>query len=247
MTEKLSNEYEEYKKQRFEAIDENLKIVRENIEKAALKSGRKSEDIKLMAVTKTVAPEFINHAISRGINLIGENRVQELLSKKDDLCLDGVDVHLIGHLQTNKVKQIVGEVSTIQSVDSVKVAKEISKQSALRGLTTDILLEVNIGKEESKTGFMKVEVYDACCEIAVLPSVKITGLMSVPPICEDKNILRQFFYDMDKLFVDISSKKLDNICMQILSLGMSSDYSEAIEMGANLVRVGSAIFGARQY
>jgi len=113
MTEKLSNEYEEYKKQRFEAIDENLKIVRENIEKAALKSGRKSEDIKLMAVTKTVAPEFINHAISRGINLIGENRVQELLSKKDDLCLDGVDVHLIGHLQTNKVKQIVGEVSTI--------------------------------------------------------------------------------------------------------------------------------------
>lgn len=247
MMEKLSNEYEEYKKQRFAQIDENLKIVRENIANAAIKSGRQPGDIKLMAVTKTVAPEFINHAISRGIDLIGENRVQELMSKKDDLHLDGVDVHLIGHLQTNKVKQIVGEVSTIQSVDSIKVAKEISKQSTMHGINTNILLEVNIGKEESKSGFMADEVLDACCEIAELPSVKIMGLMSVPPICEDKTVLRQFFSDMDKLFVDIDSKKIDNICMQILSMGMSSDYQDAIEMGANLVRVGSNIFGARQY
>ncbi len=247
MTEKLSSDYDEYRNMRFAQIDDNLKTVRENIAEAALKSDRNPEDIKLMAVTKTVSPEFINHAISRGIDLIGENRVQEFFSKKDELRLDGVDVHLIGHLQTNKVRQIVGEVSAIQSVDSIKVAKEISKQSSLRGIITNILLEVNIGKEESKSGFMSEEVFDSCCEIAEMPGVKIMGLMSVPPICEDKNRLRQFFYDMDKLFVDIGSKKIDNICMQILSMGMSSDYPEAIEMGANLVRVGSNIFGARQY
>ncbi len=247
MMEKSSNELIEYRKKRCECIDENLKRIRENIAVAAKGSGRDESAVKLMAVTKTVEPYFINHAISRGIDLIGENRVQELMSKKDDLHLDGVDVHLIGHLQTNKVKQIVGEVSTIQSVDSVKVAKEISKQSLAKDLITDVLLEVNIGEEDSKSGVTYDSAVDICHEISEFPGIRVQGLMAIPPICDDNVELRRFFYNMHKLFVDIESKKIDNINMHILSMGMSSDYSEAILEGANLVRVGSAMFGARVY
>lgn len=245
--EKSLNDLQEYRDKRCACIDENLKRIRENIARASVLSGRDESAIKLMAVTKTVEPYFINHAISRGIDLIGENRVQEFFSKKDELNLSGVDVHLIGHLQTNKVKQIVGEVSTIQSVDSIKVAREISKCSEALGITTDILLEVNVGNEESKSGFDYAEAAEKCCEISELGGVKIKGLMAIPPICDDKVEVRRFFYNMHKLFVDIDSKKIDNICMQILSMGMSADYEEAILEGANLVRVGSSMFGARVY
>ena len=181
------------------------------------------------------------------MDLIGENRVQEFLGKKPELNLDGVDAHLIGHLQTNKVKQIVGEVSTIQSVDSLKVAQEISKVSQSRGLTTNVLVEVNIGDELSKSGIEQNELTELCHEIAELPGVKVEGLMAIPPICETSAEVRGFFAEMYKLFIDISSKKIDNIYVQILSMGMTSDYEDAILEGANLVRVGSGLFGARIY
>lgn len=233
--------------QRFTDIEENLKEIRENIAQAATQSGRSASDIHLMAVTKTVEPIFINHAIDLGIDLIGENKVQELEGKREHLRLDHCAVHLIGHLQTNKVKKIVGQVSMIQSVDSLKLAQEIGRQSVMRGLTTDILLEVNIGREESKTGFLPEGLEESLGEIAQIDGVHISGLMAIPPICENECEVRKFFSNMHQLFVDISAKKLDNMSMTILSMGMSGDYQPAILEGANLVRIGSAIFGARRY
>lgn len=237
----------EYREARCRDIEENLKEIRDNIAEAAVQSGRTPEDVTLMAVTKTVEPYFINHAIRNGITLIGENRVQEFLGKKPDLELDGVDCHLIGHLQTNKVRQIVGEVSTIQSVDSLKVAREISKQSVKNDLVTKILLEVNVGEEESKSGLDYDAVPDLLAEIAELPGVSVQGLMAIPPICEDETLLRGYFSKMNQLFVDMKSKNIDNTNMNILSMGMSADYAVAITEGSNLVRVGSSLFGARVY
>ncbi|NCC87395.1 MAG: YggS family pyridoxal phosphate-dependent enzyme [Clostridia bacterium] len=233
--------------QRFYNIDENLKRIRYNIEETAVKSGRNPSDIKLMAVTKTVEPIFINHAIENGINLIGENKVQELMSKREELKLENCDVQIIGHLQTNKVKQVIPYVSMIQSVDSVRLANEISKQSQKVGKTMEILLEVNVGNEQSKSGFEVCAVHDACCEIAKLESIKIKGLMAIPPICDNNAKRDIFFSNMSKLFIDIRDKKLDNVNMDILSMGMSDDYTEAIMEGSNLVRIGSALFGARVY
>lgn len=245
--EKSLNDLEQYRVQRCHDIEENYKQILENIARAEQTRGVPEGATKFMAVTKTVEPYFINHALSLGIDLIGENRVQELMGKKPELNLEGVDVHLIGHLQTNKVKQIVGEVSTIQSVDSVKVAKEISKCSEAKGITTDVLVEINIGDEESKSGLEKNLLLETCHEIAELPGVKVEGLMAIPPICDSSTEVREFFATMYKLFIDISSKKIDNINMHILSMGMSSDYADAILEGANLVRVGSSLFGARIY
>lgn len=232
---------------KFKDIEENLKEIRENIARAAEQFGRSESDIHLMAVTKTVEPIFINHAIDLGIDLIGENKVQELEGKREHLHLEHCDVHLIGHLQTNKVKKIVGQVSMIQSVDSLKLAGEIGKQSVARGICTDVLLEVNIGKEESKTGFMPEMLEASLCEISTIEGVRVKGLMAIPPICETECEVRKFFSNMHQLFVDISAKKIDNISMSILSMGMSGDYQPAILEGANLVRLGSAIFGARKY
>ncbi len=228
-------------------IEYNLDVINEKIGECAIKSGRKPDDIKLMAVTKTVDPIFINYALDYGVKLIGENRVQEMLRKKPDLHLDGVDKHLIGHLQTNKAGQIVGEVDMIQSVDSLKIAKEIGKQSAKKGVVTDVLLEINVGNEESKTGFSKSEFFENLYEIAEIPNIQIKGLMTVPPICENNVELCKFFENMFNIYVDIKAKKLDNITMNILSMGMSGDYDRAILCGSNLVRIGSSIFGPRIY
>lgn len=232
---------------RFSDIAFNIEAIRENIEKALLRAGRAENAVRLMAVTKTVDEIYINHAISCGIDLIGENRVQEMLRKKPNLHLDGVEKHLIGHLQTNKVSQIVGEVDMIQSVDSVKIAREIGKQSMKKGIVTDALLEINIGLEESKTGILPAAAMEAIAEIAEMKGIRIKGLMAIPPICENERILRNFFSDMYNMYVDIGAKKLDNISMDILSMGMSGDYEIAVEHGANLVRVGSSMFGARVY
>ncbi len=228
-------------------IEYNLDVINEKIAESAIKSGRKPEDVRLMAVTKTVDPIFINYALDYGVNLIGENRVQEMLRKKPDLHLDGVEKHLIGHLQTNKAGQIVGEVDMIQSVDSLKIAKEIAKQSAKKGIVTDVLLEINVGDEESKTGFSKSEFYENLYEISEIDNIRIKGLMTIPPICEDNTILCKFFENIYNIYVDIKAKKLDNIDMNILSMGMSGDYSQAILCGSNLVRIGSSIFGPRIY
>ena len=233
--------------ERFNAIEENLKYIREDIANAAVLSGRNPADVSLMAVTKTVESKFINHAIKNGIGLIGENKVQEFLLKETELNLADCKAHLIGHLQSNKVKKIVGRVETIQSVDTVSIAKEIGKRSVEAGVLTKILLEVNVGNEESKFGFMPQEVFERACEIAEIDGVMIDGLMCVAPICEKDAEIRAVFSNMRRLFIDIGSKKMDNINMNTLSMGMSGDYKQAILEGANLVRVGSAIFGARIY
>ena len=235
-----------YAELRCERISENLKRIRYEIAEAAIKSGRNPEDIQLMAVTKTVETRFINHAISEcGIDLIGENKVQEYLSKEDELL--PCEAHLIGHLQTNKVRQIVGKVKCIQSVDSVKVAREISKQSLQKGFTTDILLEVNIGHDEAKYGILPEALDETLSEIAELEAIKVRGLMTIPPICDDIVKTQQFFENMYRLFLDIQAKKSDNINISVLSQGMSADFVPAIMAGSNLVRVGSAIFGDRTY
>lgn len=228
-------------------IQYNLDVINEKIAESAIKSGRKPEDVQLMAVTKTVDPIFINYALDYGVKLIGENRVQEMLRKKPDLHLQGVDKHLIGHLQTNKAGQIVGEVDMIQSVDSLKIAKEIGKQSAKKGIVTDVLLEINVGAEESKTGFSTSEFFENLYEISEIGDIQVKGLMTVPPICENNVELCKFFENMFNIYVDIKAKKLDNITMNILSMGMSGDYEQAILCGSNLVRIGSSIFGPRIY
>ena len=225
----------------------NLDVINEKINETAVKSGRKRDEIRLMAVTKTVDPMFINFALDYGVDLIGENRVQEMLRKKPELHLDGVEKHLIGHLQTNKAGQIVGEVDMIQSVDSVKIAREIAKQSAKKGVVTDVLLEINVGEEESKSGFSVSEFYEHVYEISQIPEIRVKGLMTVPPICENNTILCKFFENIYDIYVDIGSKKIDNISMNILSMGMSGDYEQAILCGSNLVRIGSSIFGPRIY
>lgn len=243
MTENLLPELESRK----DSIKKNYFEIVENISSAAQKSGRKAEDITFLAATKTVPAPLINYAISLGLRSIGENKVQELLSKYDDYDLSSCDLHFIGHLQTNKVKQIVGKVCMIQSVDSLKLANEISKQSLVANVNTDILIEVNIGREENKSGVFSENLPELIEQIALLPSVHIRGLMAIPPICDKKSDVLKFFDNMHNLFVDISGKKSDNVSMDFLSMGMSGDYEEAILSGANMVRIGSVLFGARDY
>ena len=243
MTERLSAEILE----RFEDVSRNYSEITENIARAAGKSGRKAEDITFLAATKTVEPCVINHAVSLGLRYIGENKVQELLSKYEEYDLDNCQLQFIGHLQTNKVRQIIGKVSMIQSVDSLKLAKEISRQSVKNGINTDILVEVNIGREEKKSGVFSEQLDELLGEISGLDNIKVRGLMTIPPICEKKAEICKFFDNMYKLFIDISSKTLDNISMDFLSMGMSDDYEDAILCGANMVRVGSRLFGKRIY
>ncbi len=227
-------------------FDENYAQITEKITAAAKRSNRNSEDIILLAATKTVDAETVNYAISKGINYIGENKVQELLSK-DDSIVDGVHKHFIGHLQTNKVKDIINRVEMIESVDSLKLAAEISKQAIKAEKNIDILVEINIGGEESKWGFTTEMAEDAINEISKLPNIKVRGLMAIPPICENPEENRKYFREMYKLFIDIGAKKIDNSSMDILSMGMSDDFAIAIEEGANLIRLGTALFGRRIY
>ena len=231
----------------IDAVKENYKIISERVAEAAIKSGRNPEDVRLMAVTKTVEPVFINAVLEEGASLIGENRVQEFLAKEPELHLDGVEKHLIGHLQKNKVRQIVGKVDMIESVDSVALAKEIAKRSTALGIITPVLVEVNIGGEASKFGISRTELEDMLAEISELDGIRVDGLMTIPPICEKSEQIRQFFSQMNQLFIDFTPKIFNNINMNILSMGMSADYYEAILEGSTLVRVGSALFGPRIY
>ena len=228
-------------------IAENLKRITDTMNKACAAAGRSCDAVKLLAVTKTVAPERINAALRLGVSQIGENRVQEYLSKRDALALDGVDAHLIGHLQTNKVRQIVGKVQMIQSVDSLRLAEAISKRSEENNLVTPILIEVNIGGEEAKSGISPAGTEELLYQISSLPGISVRGLMTVPPILDTETEKRQIFSKMYQLFVDIRSKNIDNIRMMELSMGMSGDYREAILEGSTMVRIGSALFGERHY
>ena len=231
----------------FTDVEYNYKKINEDIAEAAQKVGKKREDITFLAATKTVDAATINHAISLGLDHIGENRVQELLSKYEDYDLDNCSLQFIGHLQTNKVRQIVGKVDLIQSVDSVKLAKEIAAQSLKRNITTNILVEVNIGREENKSGVMPEQLDELLAKLSEIEAIRVKGLMAIPPICDFAQENRKFFDKMRNIFLDIRSKNIDNISMDILSMGMSGDYAEAIKCGANMVRIGSALFGARNY
>ncbi len=224
----------------------NYAEICEKIKLSAEKSGRGAEDIILLAATKTVSADKINYAIEKGISYIGENRVQELLSKDDDI-IKTAHRHFIGHLQTNKVKDVVPRVEMIESVDSVRLATVIGKEAVKCGKVMDILLEINIGAEESKSGFSPQEVNSAVDEIAKIEGVSIKGIMSIPPVCSDREKQREYFTKLYDIFIDISRKKLDNSNRLYLSMGMSQDYDLAIECGANIVRIGTALFGARNY
>ncbi|HOU11411.1 MAG TPA: YggS family pyridoxal phosphate-dependent enzyme, partial [Clostridiales bacterium] len=196
---------------------------------------------------KTVGTQEILKAVSAGLRLLGENRVQELLTKYDVLHDAGAQIHLIGHLQSNKVSKVIGRAAMIQSVDSIPIAVEIDKKSAQAGLVTDILIEVNIAGEASKSGFSPEQTMEAVAEISGLRALRIMGMMTVPPICGSSAEIRKHFAAMRRLFVDISGKKIDNVNCNILSMGMSGDYVDAILEGSTMVRIGSAIFGPRQY
>lgn len=229
----------------FKNIELNYAEIKEKIAVAAEKSGRKASDIRFMAVTKTVAPEYINHALSLGINLMGENKVQELLGKLEYLKTDGVDIHIIGHLQSNKVRKIIGLADMIESVDSLSLAYEISLRAENSDKTQDILLEVNIGGEESKTGLPLNELPAVFDEIMKIKNIRLRGFMAIPPASENPENARPYFSEMKKLFDEYRAKSGE--FFDTLSMGMSSDYAIAIEEGATLVRVGSSLFGARRY
>ncbi len=231
----------------FAQVEENYKYINEKIAEAAIKSGRTREDITFLAATKTVDTEVINHAISLGLDHIGENRVQELLDKYDRYDLTDCDLQFIGRLQTNKVKYIIDKVSQIQSCDKISQLNEISKQAKKHGKVMNVLVEVNVGREENKGGVDPDALYEFIDEARLLDGIHINGLMAIPPICEDEALLKKYFSEMNQFFVDIKAKNMDNVNMLCLSMGMSSDYALAIECGATMVRVGSSLFGKRIY
>lgn len=231
--------------QREIQIAENIKIVRARIAEAARRSGRTPEEIQLVAVTKNFSAEDINAALRCGIEQIGENRVQELMDKYEGVS--PTDWHIIGHLQTNKVKYIIGKTKLIQSVDSVKLLDEIEHRSAQAGLVSDVLLQVNTSGEETKSGVLPEEVWPLLEHVETLKWVRVRGLMTIAPIYI-KDVSSTLHFDNTRaLFLDIKSRKYNNIFMEILSMGMSGDFEEAIACGSNMVRVGSLIFGKREY
>jgi pyridoxal phosphate enzyme (YggS family) len=229
------------------AVTENWQRLQERMAAAAARAGRKREEITLLAASKTVTPEVINHAIGLGLTHIGENRVQELCAKYDQLQTDCVQVHLIGHLQTNKVRSVVDKVQMIQSVDSLHLAQEISRICVKQNRSMEVLLEVNIGGEEQKGGVAPEQLEELCAQTAQLPMLTVRGLMTVPPICAKESEVQKYFSKMYRLFLDKKAKKLDNVYMDCLSMGMSQDYQAAIAAGSTMVRVGSSLFGARAY
>ena len=229
-------------------IAENVRRVSEQVAGAAVRAGRKPEDVRLMAVTKTVDEASIQEAMAAGASLLGENRVQELERKRPNL--PPCEMHLIGHLQSNKAAKAAACADMIQSVDSVRIAAEIEKACAALGKAMPVLLEVNIGSDPAKFGFLPEELGAALDEIAAFRHIKVRGLMTVPPFSQNPGETKNFFLRMKQLYVDIRGKKMDNILggsMDILSMGMSGDYELAVEAGSTLVRVGSAIFGERAY
>ena len=227
-------------------LAENLQEVEQKICKACEKANRAREEITLIAVSKTKPVSMLDEVYNLGIRDFGENKVQELSEKYSQLPQD-TNWHLIGHLQTNKVKQVIDKAMLIHSVDSVRLAEAIEKEAAKKDLVVNVLLEVNVAEEESKYGFKVEEVLPAIETIATFPHVRIKGLMTIAPFVENPEENRSVFARLQKLSVDIRSKNIDNVSVDILSMGMTNDYQVAIEEGATMVRVGTGIFGAREY
>lgn len=222
-------------------ISENLKRIRYDVEEAKAKYRKPDDLVRIMAVTKTVPYERVNYAVSEGITLLGENRVQEYLSKKD-FYDKNAEINFIGHLQSNKIKYIIDSVTLIHSVDSIKLAAEIDKQAEKINKCMDVLIEVNIGREESKSGVFPEMLETLVCEASQLKNIRIRGLMTIPPIAKSE----ASFEKMQLIFNDLQAKRIDNTCVDILSMGMSSDYALAVKYGSNIVRIGSGIFGIRK-
>ena len=229
------------------SIAENIARIREQMKRAAIAAGRDPDAILLCAATKMNDAAAVRAAIVAGVDVCGENRVQELTQKLSEHAYDGAPVHFIGHLQTNKVKQVVGQVDLIQSVDSLRLLQAIQKEAAHQGICQDILLEVNIGKEESKTGFLAEEILPLVEQFSSFPNIRLRGLMAIPPISQNSGDNRKFFQKILQLSVDIRAKKYDNVLVNCLSMGMSDDYEDAIACGSTMIRVGTAIFGKRNY
>ena len=229
------------------SIAENIARIRSQMAEAAIACGRDPKEIQLCAATKMNDADAVRQAIAAGVDCCGENRVQELVQKGKENAYDGAPVHFIGHLQTNKVKQVVGHVDLIQSVDRVGLLEAIQKEAAKQSVTQDILLEVNVGMEESKSGFAVCEVLPLLEHIGDYPNIRVRGLMAIPPISQNDGDNVKFFQEIFNLSVDITAKKYDNVSVQILSMGMSDDYADAIRCGSTMIRVGTAIFGARNY
>ena len=228
-------------------VAQNVQKIAQDVREAALQAGRDPSEVQVMAVTKTVDPVLVNAAIGAGITLLGENKAQELCAKYDSYHKDGVQIHFIGHLQTNKIRQIVDKVSMVESVDSIKLAREIDRHCAAIGKVMDVLLEVNIGREENKTGIFPEFLPSLLEEAGKLEHIRVRGLMTIPPVCETEEEVLQYFSQMRQLFIDIKQKEYDNISMEILSMGMSADYLAAVRCGSNIVRIGTAMFGQRNY
>ena len=229
------------------SISENIADIRSKIAQAAREVGRDPTEILLCAATKMNDAQAVRAAIAAGVDCCGENRVQELCQKLEQNAYVGAPVHFIGHLQTNKVRQVVGKVDLIQSVDSLRLLDAIQKEAAKQNLVQDILLEINIGNEESKSGFLLEEMDEILQNIKNFPNIRLRGFMAIPPICQDSTENHKFFQEIYNLSVDITAKKYDNVWVDILSMGMSGDYREAIRCGSTMIRVGTAIFGPRDY
>ena len=227
-------------------IKNNIQIVQRKINDACKKAGRDPETANLIAVSKTKPVSMLQEAYDAGIRDFGENKVQEILEKYDQLPGD-IRWHMIGHLQRNKVKYIIDKVCLIHSVDSLRLAEEISKEAVKHNLTMPILIELNIAAEESKFGLSFEECEKMITQISTLPNIQIKGLMTVAPFVENAEENREYFKAMKQLSVDIMTKNIDNVCMDILSMGMTGDYEVAIEEGSTHVRVGTGIFGERNY
>ena len=229
------------------SIAENIAAIRAKIDAAAIAAGRDPKEIKLCAATKMNDADAVRQSITGGVDLCGENRVQELVQKQKENAYEGAPVHFIGVLQTNKVKQVVGKVDVIQSVDRMNLLEAIQKEAAKQGIVQDIFLEVNVGGEESKSGFDSSEVLPLLEHIGGYSNIFVRGLMTIPPISEKSGDNRKFFQEMLQLSVDIRAKKYDNVSVDCLSMGMSDDFEDAVACGSTMVRVGTAIFGARDY
>ena len=225
-------------------VKEQLKEVQARIEAACRRAGRDPEEVTLIAVSKTKPASMIEEAYEEGIRDFGENKVQEILEKQPILPQD-IRWHMIGHLQRNKVKQVIDRAVLIHSVDSVRLARQIEEEAARKNIQVDILLEINVAREESKYGFFLEEVEEALKEISQFSHLTVKGLMTIAPFVEDPEENRDIFKKLSQLFIDIKSKNIDNVTMDVLSMGMSGDYEVAIEEGATMVRVGTSIFGSR--
>lgn len=227
-------------------LRENIEAVRAGLDAAAIAAGRDPSSITLLAATKTQTSDTIREAIAAGITVCGENRVQELTAHLAGSAYEGADIHFIGHLQTNKVKYVVGKVSLIHSVSSEKLLRAIGAQADKLGIVQDILLEINLAGEESKSGFAPEQALDAARTAANLQGVRLRGLMCIPPASGEKEENFQHFETLHQLAVDIRQKMEDNeLNMDVLSMGMSGDYQEAVAAGSTCIRVGSALFGPR--